>query len=293
MLKTGLYQKDNLMCEDGWDIILVSGLHGNEIAPCFLLNQIMSDLRANSYVLPDNISSITILNGVSISGIYANKREVDDPVGKDLNRAFGEKEHTLAAYKKYVVDMIDRRRNPYVIDIHSSPNCDNIFLFNLNQIENDLAFKMCVTQNFPYVVWPSETESLKTYAKGVTYEINGMGRRPEDIVFKDAITTLYSYIDHLQRVQKYANASYTFNRHKVIVQDVHSLFSGLVKWDWCGFPVIKDTVVKIADIVDFEGNVLDEVYSPVCGRIVDKIERDFVKAGEVLFSVQPFINLPE
>ena len=88
MIKTEEFKtiNKNQQVLNGKEVVVTTGIHGNEISPLFVGNALIRYFEV--FALPEGINSISIFNGVNIPGIYENTREVEDRVRGDLNRSF-------------------------------------------------------------------------------------------------------------------------------------------------------------------------------------------------------------
>jgi len=156
----------------GKKILILSGVHGNELTPIYttyLLNQ----MSFNSI----NVGEITILPTLNIHGIEQNTRnKPSDSYGGDINRAlvFEEDKFSIDKLKKYIDD------SDVVIDIHSSPDCTEFVLLNQNEY-TDSYVEFCEKNNINYLIRYSNTNTIKKYCLDgnkttFTIEINGINK---------------------------------------------------------------------------------------------------------------------
>ena len=158
-----------------------------------------------------------------------------------------------------------------------------MFLFDYSN-EIDSMVLRCYENNIPFALWARDSNSLKNYKQGVTYEIPGMGRKPETI--EEIVDDVISYIKLLGQNNVSLIQMDFDKRMKFEV----SPFTGLIKWAFSveNSPFLaKDT--EYADLYNLRGRKIYTFKSPVTGYLVDNIDRDFIVAGQEIASFQPSI----
>lgn len=170
----------------GKNILIISGVHGNELTPIYC-TYLLSKIDYSKY----NFKNITIISAINNNGIVANTREIPNTNTSDLNRMFNveneinEKEEL----EGYIYD------NDIIIDVHSSPKCDNFVLLNQDQNTNSYV-EFCVKNGISYLIRYSTANTIKKYCLDLnkisfTLELNMMNyididsaNKGKDIVLK-------------------------------------------------------------------------------------------------------------
>ena len=90
---------------------------------------------------------ITIINAINKNGIVKNTRDIPNSSTSDLNRMFNYE--VSVNIKEELEKQI--KEHDIIIDIHSSPKCDNFVL--LNQDENTNSYvKYCIKNDINYLI---------------------------------------------------------------------------------------------------------------------------------------------
>ena len=149
MQKIEINGKNNI----GKNILIITGVHGNELTPIYC-GYLLSKLDYSNY----DFKKITIINSINKNGIIKNTRDIPNSSTSDLNRMFNndvnvnEKEEL----EKQITE------HDIIIDIHSSPKCDNFVL--LNQDENTNSYvEYCIKNNINYLIRYSTANTIKKY----------------------------------------------------------------------------------------------------------------------------------
>ena len=151
----------------GKKILIITGVHGNELTPIFC-GYLLSKINCSNY----NFKKITILNAINKNGIVKNTRDIPNDTTSDLNRMFNceivvnEKEELLHQINEHDI----------IIDIHSSPRCDNFMLLNQDELTNSYV-EFCVNYNISYLIRYSTANTIKKYCNDLnkvsfTLELN-------------------------------------------------------------------------------------------------------------------------
>lgn len=149
-------------------LLLLSGLHGNEYTPLYVLNILRSGKFLSTIL--KHYQYITIVECFNDYGIKENIREYKG--NNDLNRIFAK--DTYVDTLKILID-----EHTHIIDIHSSPNCNEMVLINQNEQANSYV-EYCLKHNIQYVLWNEASKfSIKQYAIdnkkiSFTIECNGI-----------------------------------------------------------------------------------------------------------------------
>lgn len=151
------------------NLLLISGIHGNEYTPVVALYDVFSDSKLINQ-LKKIYNKITFIHAANEYGIKNNIREYDG--NRDLNRIF-----QLDLLKDTITYHISEA--DYIIDIHSSPNCTEFVLINDGEEAKSMV-EYCWRLNIPYAVWDGSPNTIKSYSLregkvAFTVECNGIG----------------------------------------------------------------------------------------------------------------------
>lgn len=119
-----------------------------------------------------NFNKISIINSINKNGIIKNTREVPNENSNDLNRVF------QSDKKEYIKKLLKKEINDHdiIIDIHSSPKCDNFMLLNQDEKTNSYV-KYCKENDINYLIRYSSSKTIKKYSSDMgkvsfTLELN-------------------------------------------------------------------------------------------------------------------------
>lgn len=149
-------------------LLLLSGLHGNEYTPLYALSLLRSGKFLNS--IAKHYQYITIVECFNDYGIKENLREFKG--NNDLNRIYAKD-----MYVETLKSLMDE--HTHIIDIHSSPNCNEMVVINQNEQANSYV-EYCLQYNIQYVLWNEASKfSIKQHAidnkrVSFTVECNGI-----------------------------------------------------------------------------------------------------------------------
>lgn len=150
------------------NILIISGVHGNERTPLVVTKAILKEPSKFS----NNYNKLTILHAVNEKAIQSGSRQVDNI---DLNREFHLEdefnENPLVDLIKEEIDQTD-----IIIDIHSSPSCVELLAIDQNIYSKsfcDFANEL----NIPYIIQKPNIGSIKSYCLLLdkpcfTFEVN-------------------------------------------------------------------------------------------------------------------------
>lgn len=162
------------------NILIISGVHGDERTPLAITTKIIKDPKSFS----QNYNELTVLHGINKPAIKENVRFVDDI---DLNRAFTNEpedadEHPLVSKIKKEIDRAD-----IIIDIHSSRSCVELIL--VDRTEHAESFcDFASKHDIPCLIHKGNPTSIKRYCLSLgkpcfTVEVNKLGEvDPESAV---------------------------------------------------------------------------------------------------------------
>lgn len=150
------------------NLLLISGVHGNEYTPIEALFQLEKDEEYTNQLLK-TYKKVTFLHAVNEHGIKNNVRDYD--ANTDLNRIF-----SVDTIKNDLIEHVFDA--DYVIDIHSSKDCTEFVLLNNNEYVKSY-IKYCDDNDIKYAVWEGSDNTIKSYAIknnkiAFTVECNGL-----------------------------------------------------------------------------------------------------------------------
>ncbi len=153
----------------GKNILVMSGIHGNELTPIYC-TYLLSETKYNL----EDFENLTIVSAINFYGICENTRNIPQNNTDDLNRMFSIKLNI--DLKKEIEKLIDE--NDVIIDIHSSPNCDEFLLLNQDETTNSYV-DFCIENDLHYLIRYSNTNTIKKYCIDLdklsfTLELNKM-----------------------------------------------------------------------------------------------------------------------
>lgn len=266
--------------KEGKNILIISGVHGDEITPIFctkLLQEHLVDCN-NNY----DVNNITIISAVNKNGIKNNTRDITKKQSNDLNRLFtlDDDEDYVAILKTYIVE------NDVIIDIHSSPNCTEFVLINQDFYANSYV-EFCIKNDIKYFIRYSSSDTIKKYCSNLnklsfTLELNGINKANfhSMVIGYDIVKTIISNINDLNIIKEEPKYN--------IGTEIYTLYSGLNEYF-----INKDDIIDVfldfnmvTDNETFEENV--EYFDPKGKKynIICYSDRSYVEAGSSIASVQ-------
>lgn len=153
----------------GKKILIISGVHGNELTSIYC-TYLLTKCNYTDF----NFKSITIISSINIDGVIKNTREIPNNSTEDLNRMF--KSEDIINYKNELEKYI--KKNNIIIDIHTSPKCDNFVLLNQDEYTNSYV-DFCNKNDIHYLIRYSSANTIKKYCIDLnkitfTLELNKM-----------------------------------------------------------------------------------------------------------------------
>ena len=149
MNKIEILGKNNI----GKNILIISGVHGNELTPIYC-SYILTKIDYSQF----DFKKITIITAINKDGIIENSRDISNNSTSDLNRMLKSDVYIN------ICDELEQniKDNDIIIDIHSSPKCDNFLL--LNQDENANSYvDFCIKNDISYLLRYSSASTIKKY----------------------------------------------------------------------------------------------------------------------------------
>lgn len=186
---------------EGYDILMVSGIHGNEQLA------VLASYEAYSRIKNENLinGELTLYMGANAPGLVAGTREYTEfkdpsalPEDRNLNRAFPteEKVDDMELARSKVMALEDAAT--IVLDVHNSTSVHNCVLID-NCPYAKAYVKWCIENDIAYILrdGPQGTLKGRTIKRGdigFTVELGGMG----DCMLENSIMT--SQIDFLVKL---------------------------------------------------------------------------------------------
>lgn len=153
----------------GKKILIISGVHGNELTPIYC-TYLLSKCKLDK----SKFKKITIISSINKEGVSKNTREIPSNGTNDLNRMF---DIEIPINLKQELDNYIRKHD-IIIDIHSSPKCNEFMLLNVNNYTNSYV-DFCEKYDISYLVRYSSANTIKKYCMDLgkvsfTLELNQM-----------------------------------------------------------------------------------------------------------------------
>jgi predicted deacylase len=255
----------------GLKVLLIAGVHGNEITPQTLLSQ-HNELKDLAY----DFFHIT-------TAIVENPNRTRE-IHVDINRSLGQ-----TSQIDELTQLIET--HDVVVDIHTSANCLTMLLFDSNRTD-DLSYNLLKTLS-KYVdcaTWKGSGKTIKDFVLnkgkiGLTIELDGGFDCTDYYCVADHVSFLantletinqnyYQIIDHKETKKKIKGVRYIkAKRDGIILSLVNSEQSDVRKGKIIG---------KLNSSV---------VIAPCTGTIIAFPSSSNVNKGDCLFMIQPELNL--
>lgn len=269
---TKTYKGEN---EKGKNVLIIAGVHGNEITPIYTL---ASMIKNNLFNL-SKINKLTILNGINITGIKNCERDMVENDTQDLNRIFTNE--TKINSVKLLKDKI--KENDIVIDIHSSESCIEFALIDIDEYTNSIK-SWCEKSKLLCAFRYSNTNTIKRYCleKGkpsITFEINKL----KLIDFDSAEETFYLINNLLD------NVDFTLKKDIPNVKEfleIKTYEEGILEHHFVnGDYFYKGDILYT--LYDFELNEISNPIATFDGYVICDPQKSYVSRGEIIYLVQP------
>jgi hypothetical protein len=234
------------------NLILIAGVHGDEIAPVFLLNEFLNDLeRFRPYFM-----KAFVINGVNPSAIKAKKRDVSPENMNDLNRGWfsnwdkSDREKLTRLFNKVMENGIHNHYPTLLIDVHASPHIETCMVIDADtpnekngiiylddSFIEDTIDPYTEYENLPYITNEKGSNSIKNWfnihednglvRSAFTLELNGMNGNC--INPYEVSKGLYYLEAFLTNVETVIEAKFTVNKIKKVrlTENIYSPISGL------------------------------------------------------------------
>ncbi len=260
--------------EDGKNIVVLSGVHGNELTPISALIKLQKNI---DIVLP-YVNKITLIMGANVDAMKRFSRSSD----KDFNRIMGEDHEFAKLMEEYV------NNNDVIIDVHASPNISEFALINTDDNYSKMV-NFCKKCNIDIVAWESNTNSIKSFAfskdkVGITLELNGMTSIDEKSAVKgsEMIISIIKNIDLLDETH--------FSYNIEVLKAINSPKDGLIEYHKSIGDMIYDNEM-IYTLYDTSGDIIDMVKSDTTGKIILVNSNNYVNTGDEVYNIMPDIEV--
>jgi len=224
------------------NILILSGVHGNELTPILSSMLLCDSLKSEEFI--KTYKKLIILNFINLNGIRENIRDIPHSINHDFNRKFP------LDKPDYIFEIVDDfiRNSDIVIDIHSSPSCLECILINQDKFANSY-INFSIENNINYIVRYNYNNTIKKHAsdlnkKSFTVELNGMNILDERsaVLGENLILNIIKNVDKLNLIEEFPK----FKTFEEIFYFEEGLF------------IQK---IELGDIVK-KGDVLGEVINP-------------------------------
>jgi predicted deacylase len=263
----------------GKKILIIAGVHGNELTPVFAVGEM---IRTSTFEeLSDKFSKITFINGLNISGLRNNTREIFSDSSQDINRMLSNE--TSIEYIEILKEHIED--SDVVIDIHSSPTCANFALIDIDEYAESI-MDWCVESDIKCAFRYSGASTIKRYCLeknklSVTLELNRMNTIDKN-----------SANDCIKMVRRLIEKSNNFNLKKCEpkisepMRELKTYQEGIINnYRKNGDYISEGSVV--AEVFDFSMDKIGEIKAETSGWVVCQPSNDYVKRGDVIMLIQP------
>lgn len=269
-----MFKQEFILNNEGKDILILAGIHGNELTPIYTLIKFIKYGFVTS-IKNKYIRKITVINCVNQPAIVSKTRGIREI---DLNRLF---DSEAIAKQLEIRDKITKEiDNHYaVIDLHSygskNINQEIVLINNNDQAQRYVEF--CKLTGLHFALQNEYQHSLKQYALNnnkiaFTIELSGTNK----INIKSAYQGIHIIATILENIQ-----TFEFN-HNVTLKKYTD--------DYCLIHLNAEHDGLFVDnmLMDFSGNILEN-YN-IHKNIIFNTVHDFVNKGDYCVSIQPNID---
>ena len=178
-MKKHLYHNISSFGQTGVKILILAGVHGNELGTILLANDI-NEWATPKNLLEHDIAILDIWTHVNISGTRNKTRDyVQNDPGMDLNRGYSIDRPSADDIRKEIIDLISKNDYDIVIDMHCSHNIAPTFLIDADQDYAPEICKWCTEHHFNCMVRECHNDTIKRFTSdcdiiGLTWEQPGM-----------------------------------------------------------------------------------------------------------------------
>lgn len=274
-------------------VLLISGVHGNEITPISCLWKFYKLCLNENYQKEINyeseesevlIDKITFVFGAAVSALRNCSRNINSETVSDLNRMFPVNDEKPEVLLKKLIDEHD-----VIIDVHSSPNITEMYLIDIDKYALSL-IDLCNRAKVNWVCWYSGKDTIKKYILesalngkiGLTLKLNGM----DTIDTLSAVAgseLLFKLLSNIPKKLSVRNIPFgtEFIEIKAGVEGIYS------EGPKVGTQVKKGD--NLGDIRNLMGNVIQNIKSPCTGMLLQGSDRSYVTVGCVISGIQPYV----
>lgn len=294
--------------DNGTKVLIISGTHGNESNAVKISSLLYRMLAAAGQEPIEGIASIEFLIGINDAGLKYNTREyASEAAIADINRSFYEHCPSYTQILKAVEDAVSR--NDIVIDLHNSPKCLNAFCVDYAP---DAAFfiELLSRNGLPFTVRESNSNTIKKYVNnlgkiGFTLELDNMGYSSDRNQIPAAIGFLKKVLESVKTIHipkafdsdaisVWTGGSYGSSKeisfvdlHRYLAYEIMSHSNGLIEYAKADPLVTYKKGETIASIVDYNGNVLEELRAPDNGFMTCVSESWYISENDAIGEFQP------
>ncbi len=279
----------------GKTLALVAGVHGYEYPP------ILSLYRIKQMIDPESLSGTLVLVHIANLPGFQKRIVYYNPYDwKNLNRVFpGDPEGTSAQRIAYVLTEEVVKKCDCLIDLHCGdanealiPYC--YWMLSGDQKLDNITKEMVLAFGIKYIIIDKSRTKDKSDSKylgntvvlygkpAITTESGYLGKTDEESIARNVkgIISVMRYFEMIEGDSEPVSDPVWIDKYEVIYADMDGLFYPETKM---GYYVSKGE--KVGTIMDYLGNVKQELKSPFTGIILYIIETPPANKGEPLFEV--------
>lgn len=263
----------------GKRILIIAGVHGEEITPVYCLSVF---LKQYVELVKQDFKSMTVINGINMSGLKQGTRDIPNNSTSDLNRMFvyETKTNALNLLKEHIEE------NDIVIDVHSSPSCTDFALVDIDEYMKSMK-EWCDKSSVPVAFRYSGADTIKRYCldmgkPALTIELNKLNV----IDYTSAKNGAEILTRLILRSKEYAKIENKEPGYVKELVEIKTHVSGIVDFHVKNGEHFNsgDTVYSILDL---ELNVIYDHIATFDGFVVCEPTKQFSKRGDTLYLVQP------
>jgi predicted deacylase len=279
----------------GKTLALVAGVHGYEYPP------ILSLYRIKKMVDPEILSGTLVLVHIANLPGFQKRIVYYNPYDwKNLNRVFpGDPEGTQAQRIAYVLTEEIVKKSDCLIDLHCGDGNEALipycyWMLSGDQRLDNITKKMVLAFGIKYIIIDKSRTKDKKESKylgntailhgkpAITTESGYLGKTDEESITRNVkgILSVMRYFKMVEGNPQPVSEPVWIDKYEVIYADMDGLFYPETKM---GYYVSKGE--KVGTIVDYLGNVKQELKSPFTGIVLYIIETPPTNKGEPLFEV--------
>ena len=279
----------------GKTLALVAGVHGYEYPP------ILSLYRIKKKIDPGSLSGTLVLVHIANLPGFQKRILYYNPYDwKNLNRVFpGDPEGTSAQRIAYVLTEEVVKRCDCLIDLHCGDGNEALIPYCYWMLSGDpkldnVTKEMVLAFGIKYIIIDKSRTKDKKDSKylgntvvlhgkpAITTESGYLGKTDEESIARNVkgILSVMRYFEMIEGVPEPVSDPVWIDKYEVIYADMDGLFYPETKM---GYYVSKGEIV--GTIVDYLGNVKQELKAPFTGIILYIIETPPANKGEPLFEV--------